>query len=309
MIRVREVDADIWAHALGAAAFVPLQQSAAYGTAIARRGRVVHRLLIEDGGSTVLGVQALTRAVAGIPALTTALRGPFAFADAAISAAAMTAAIGALQRRWPHALIVAPELADDPATHALLRTAKLRCVMSPAAVIRVALDAEPAALRKRLDQKWRNRLVKAEAAGLKVEIARGGASLQYLLNAHERLMRAKRFKSLPSAFVQEIVAASARRDVFVCTAELKRTTVAGALFLRHGDTATYVIAANEAEGRAGHAGNLLLWRGLLALREAGVKVCDLGLVDTDRSPALARFKLGAGGTIFTPCGTWTPSPV
>jgi hypothetical protein len=308
MIRVREVDPDIWAHALGAAAFVPLQQSAAYGTAIARRGRAVRRLLIEDGGSTALGVQAMTRSIAGFPVLTTALRGPFAFAATAAGDAALAQAVQALARRWPHALIVAPEFADGARVQAQLRAAKLRCVMSPASVIRVSLDAEPAQLRKRLDQKWRNRLVKAEAAGLKVEIARGGASLQYLLNAHERLMRAKRFKSLPGAFVQEIVAASARRDVFVCTAELKRTTVAGALFVRHGDSATYVVAANEA-GRAGHAGNLLLWRGLLALRDAGVRICDLGLIDTDRSPALARFKLGTGGDVFTPCGTWTPSPL
>jgi hypothetical protein len=309
MIRLREVDAEIWAHALGAAPFVPFQQSHAYGAALARRGRRLTRLLVEEDGATVIGVQATTRSVAGLPLLTTALRGPFPFTAAPPSPAAMSAVVAALRRRWPHALIVSPEFTEGDDAHAALRAARLRCVMSPASIVRVALDADPAALRRRLDPKWRNRLVKAEAAGLKVEISRGGAAMQYLLNAHARVMAAKRFKGPPGDFVADIVAASVRRDVFLCTAERKRSSVAAALFLRHGDSATYVIAATEAEGRAAHAGNLLLWRGMLALREAGVRVCDLGLVDTDRSPLLARFKLGTGGSVFTPCGTWTPSPL
>ena len=310
MIRLREVDAEIWTHAIGAAAFVPLQQSPAYGAALARRGRQLMRLLVEENGVTSLGVQAATRGVGGFPLLTTALRGPFPFVEASSpSPAALAAVVPALRRRWPHALILSPEFADGDAARTALRAARLRCVMSPASVVRVALDAEPTVLRRRLDQKWRNRLARAEASGLKVEIARGGAAMQYLLGAHARLMAAKRFKGLPGDFVADLAAASARRDVFVCTAERKRSSVAAALFVRHGQSATYVIAASEAEGRAAHAGNLLLWRGLLALRDAGVAICDLGLVDTERSPALARFKLGLGGAVFTPCGTWTPSPL
>lgn len=309
MIKLREVDAEIWAHALGAASVVPLQQSAVYGVALARRGRSVRRILVEDSGTTVLGVQATTRDLAGISLLTTALRGPFPFGRGIASTAAMRTVIDDLRRRWPHVLIVSPELEDGAPSEALLCAARLRCVMSPAAVLQVALDGDGATLRRRLDQKWRNRLVKAEASGLRVEIARGGAALQYVLVAHERLMAKKKFKGLPASFVGELAGIAERRDVFVCTAELKRTTVAGALFLRHGASATYVVAATEPEGRATHAGNLVLWRGLQALRDAGVTMCDLGLVDTDRSASLARFKLGTGGTVFTPCGTWTPSPV
>jgi hypothetical protein len=113
----------------------------------------------------------------------------------------------------------------------------------------------------------------------------------------------------PADFVADLAAVSARRDVFVCTAEHRRQTVAAALFLRHGAGATYLAAAAEPEGRARHAGTLLLWRGLIALQDAGVTTCDLGTIDTDRSPTLARFKLGAAAGIFIPCGTWTPSPL
>ena len=79
MIKRREVDAEIWGHALTTLPFVPLQQSSAYGAALARRGRVIRRLLIEDDGHIALGIQAATRKLTGWPLVTTALRGPFAF--------------------------------------------------------------------------------------------------------------------------------------------------------------------------------------------------------------------------------------
>jgi hypothetical protein len=312
MMRVREVDGDLWAVALEAAAFVPLQQAPAYAAALARRGRAVRRLLVEgEDGRTLYGVQAATRAVAGLHVLTTALRGPFPFAPDALAAgpAPLRAAIGPLAGRWPHALICAPELADGPQSMAALRATGMRRVMTPQSFARVDLGPDPANLRSRLDGKWRNRLVKAEAAGMRVEIARGGAAMSWLCGAHARLMAAKRFKGLPPDFIADLAAASARRDVFVCVAERRRETLAAALFLRHGAAATYVAAAAEPAGRALHAGTLLLWRGLAALQEAGAAICDLGPVDTDRSPGIARFKLGAAAGIFSSSGTWTPSPI
>jgi hypothetical protein len=42
----------------------------------------------------------------------------------------------------------------------------------------------------------------------------------------------------------------------------------------------------------------------MALKERGVRRVDLGTVDTDQSPGLARFKLGAGGVPLTLAGTY-----
>ena len=309
---MRVVAAYIGLGATGAAGFLPLQQARVYGAALARRGRLVRRLLAEGSdGHMLYGVQAATRRIARLPVLTTALRGPLAFRPGALDAGSgpLRATIGALQRRWPHLLICAPDLADGPATTAALRACRLRQVFTPQAFARVDLSGDSLALRRRLDGKWRNRLVKAEAAGLRVEVARGGAALTWLCAAHQRTMTARRFKGLPSDFLADLAAASARRDVFVCVAERRRETLAAALFLRHGAGATYVAAAAEAPGRAAHAGTLLLWRGLVALQEAGATGCELGPVDTDRAPGLARFKLGAAASLVVPCGTWTPSPL
>ena len=52
------------------------------------------------------------------------------------------------------------------------------------------------------------------------------------------------------------------------------------------------------------AHNLLLWRAMLALRERGVRVLDLGGVDTGRGAGLARFKIGTGGEVVTLAGVY-----
>lgn len=308
MIKLREVDAEIWGHALTSAPFAALQQSSAYASALARRGRVIRRFLIEDEGRTALGIQTATRSMIGFPFVTTALRGPFSFISGAdLPHAAFAATVATLRARWPHVLILSPDFIASDATQGAMRGAGLREIVSSPSVVHVDLAGDGSAMRKRLHGKWRNRLVKAEAQGLHVDIKRGGAALAWLLAAHSRLMRTKRFKSLPAEFVLDLVATSARRDVFVVAVEDKAQTIAAALFLRHGPCATYVVAAAESAGRIAHAGNLALWRGLRALQDAGVRICDLGQADGERAAALAHFKLGTGGQAMRLCGTWTPS--
>lgn len=307
-VRARAVDAEIWGHALSAARFVPLQQSACYGAALLKRGRQVRRILVESDGRFVLGLQAVTRQVLGLPLVTTALRGPFPFDPSiALDAQALRAALSSLQATWPQLLLVSPEFADDAASRRAIRDSDCREIMTSAAIARVALDGNAAELRDRLDQKWRNRLARAEEAGMSIDVTRGGAALDWMLGAHRRLMGHKHFKGLPAHFVLDLLAASARRDVFVVVANRNRTPVAGAILLRHGPTASYLIAATEAEGRPVHAGTLVLWRGLVALQEAGARDLDLGLLDTERSAGLARFKLGTGADLVRLCGTCTPS--
>lgn len=308
MIRLREVDAEIWGHAVTTAPFVPLQQSPAYAAALARRGRIVRRFLIEEDGLTTLGVQAAARSLAGWPIVTTVLRGPFSFlARTDLPRAAFVGGVDTLRRSWPHALILSPDFIANADSQLAMRAARLREIVSPASIVQVDLAGNGMTLRRSLRGKWRNRLVKAEAQGLQVDIRRGGAALAWLLDAHTRVMRLKRFRALPAEFVRDLIATSARRDVFLVAIEKQGETIAAALFLRHGLGASYVIAAATPAGRLVHAGNLALWQGLRALQEAGVQRCDLGQVDGDRSPALAQFKLGTGGETRRLCGTWTPS--
>jgi lipid II:glycine glycyltransferase (peptidoglycan interpeptide bridge formation enzyme) len=76
------------------------------------------------------------------------------------------------------------------------------------------------------------------------------------------------------------------------------------LFLVHGSTATYHLGWADDAGREHSAHNLLLWQACSLLAERGVQQLDLGGVNTQSNPGLARFKLGAGGRVVTWAGTY-----
>ncbi len=69
------------------------------------------------------------------------------------------------------------------------------------------------------------------------------------------------------------------------------------LFVLHPPHASYHIGWAGDPGRATHAHNLILWQAMGALAADGITALDLGLVETDTAPGLARFKIGAGACV------------
>jgi lipid II:glycine glycyltransferase (peptidoglycan interpeptide bridge formation enzyme) len=94
------------------------------------------------------------------------------------------------------------------------------------------------------------------------------------------------------------------RDRLVLVAACKGVPVAGIWLQVHHGSATYLIGYADDAGRRTDAMRLLLWQGMLALRERGVQWLDLGGVATDRAPGLSRFKFGMGGTVGVEAGTY-----
>jgi lipid II:glycine glycyltransferase (peptidoglycan interpeptide bridge formation enzyme) len=87
-------------------------------------------------------------------------------------------------------------------------------------------------------------------------------------------------------------------------ADIGRDRVAGMMFLLHGQAATYQIGwANDA-GRDAYAHNLLLYKGMEALKERGVRCLDMGGINTGRSAGIARFKITSGAQVVTLAGTF-----
>ena len=54
--------------------------------------------------------------------------------------------------------------------------------------------------------------------------------------------------------------------------------------------------------------SVLLMEAARRLAATGVTELDLGTIDTDASPGLARFKLGSGATVQRLGGTWLRLP-
>lgn len=264
---------------------VPLLQSAA-----AARALGAGRVAVLDAGEPVAETVLLRRF--GIGA---SLQGPLWHPDA--SPAQRIAALRTLRRQGLR-LVEAP----DAATAALLRAAGFRQVATPAHVAELDLRPDPAARRRALDGKWRNRLRVAERAGLTLRHRPLTGAADPLLSAETAQRRARRYHALPIRF------AAAFPGAEVVEACRDGTPLAAMLFLRHGAAATYHIGHTTPEGRACEAHRLILWHMAGELAARGCTRLDLGTVDTETAPGLAHFKLGTGAALCRLGGSFLAIP-
>ncbi len=193
-----------------------------------------------------------------------------------------------------------PELDAGPVAERFLREAGFFRIKTGYRSAWLDLTRSERALRRGLRQNFRNQLRKAEGAGL--AIAEGDAGdRDRLIDRHMAHRRRRRYAGPSPAVLKALPLAET--PVFLArTAEGREA--AAVLFLRHGATATYQIGWTTEDGRATHAHNLLLWRGLGALKRMDVAHLDLGGLDDADAPGAAHFKQGLGGEPFTLAGTF-----
>lgn len=258
---------------------LPLQQSPAYAETLRRLGAAVCRVTARSGGAPQ--GQALVVARGRWPLrLAFVGRGPLWLAPAAGPDRDATF-LRALARGT--GLLVATPEAPVPA-RGLIPLAAARHHML------LQLAADPAPMRAALGQKWRNRLVRAEAAGLMLHRHRPGADPGWLLAADRRSQRLKGYRALPAAFTQAWQAADPAA-LRIYSAHRHGTCIAAAAFLLHRPWATYHIAWSDAAARGSDAPRLLLWRAMTDLGAEGYTMLDLGI---EGPPGLAAFKRGTG---------------
>ncbi|RYG91739.1 GNAT family N-acetyltransferase [Loktanella sp. IMCC34160] len=185
-----------------------------------------------------------------------------------------------------------------------LTDAGFRKVMTAAHIAQLDLRGGEDARRARMDVKWRNRLSRAERSGLRWRSLRyEGEADHWLLAEEARQQKAKKYKGFPPAFSAAWATQNpGKARLFV--AYDGRERVAAMLFLMHGPVATYQIGWNGAIGREMHAHNLLLARASDWLADRGIRRIDLGTIDTEAAPGLARFKLGSGAEAIPLGGSW-----
>lgn len=176
--------------------------------------------------------------------------------------------------------------------------------MTPATLAMLDLSGGAEAIWARMHGKWRNRLRRAEASGLRLRVSTlPDASADWVLNAEALQRRARVYRGLPP----ELARANGQANpggALLYEALSDGAPAAGMVVLRHGAMATYFLGVTTDAGRAVHAHNLTLARAAEDLAAQGCTQFDLGLLDTERAPGLARFKLGSGARAERPGGTW-----
>ncbi len=303
-----QLDRPAWTDLFAAAARPALEQSWAYGAALqaSTRGHVRRGVLATADRPLAL-LQVYERRWFGAVRAAQLLRGPVWLSDEIAPAerrAAMQTVRDAFRLSRGELLIWTPELPDAPNVRALMRGLRMRRVVTGYRTVWVDLAQDEAALRSGLLGKWRNLLRRAEESGLRVEAEAGGRELGFLIDRYEAERRRRRYIGPSRRFLEALAEAADPEDLLLLTAYHDGAPVSALLLVRHGQSATYQIGWTGEDGRRLRATNLLLWRAMLRLKSAGVRWLDLGGINGDRAPGVARFKLGVGGEPVALAGTF-----
>ncbi|SDC20617.1 GNAT family N-acetyltransferase [Ruegeria marina] len=257
----------------------PLQQSAEFAAALALCGQPPARL---DDGALVL-----TRRLAAVPValLSRARTDPGALPDLLARAGLRRSVI----------------LMNPDAPCPSLERLGAVPLITPAHVAELDLTGD---LMAGLHPKWRNRLRHARRQGLHVshgDLPHDPA--HWLLTAEAAQQRARGYRNWPTALTLAYAGANPGATQLF-TAHQGNTPIASLLILRHGTAASYHIGHSTPAGRATSAQTLLMWQAMAWLALQGVTRLDLGPVETEGNPGLARFKLGTGARLRPLGGTW-----
>ncbi|WP_247225735.1 GNAT family N-acetyltransferase [Yoonia sp. F2084L] len=259
---------------------LPLQQHPYFAAALTRLGRTV-RFMPVDGAAPVLSVRQFGQWITS--------RGPV-----------WQGGRNADALRCTGLRFINADIPDD----ALLRAAGYRRLMTNAHVAELDLSGTREDRQKAMQPKWRNAWRVGQKARVTLKDERYCATThEWLLKADLAQQRAKRFRGLPHALIGAY-AATSPKSVRVLTAHDGKDPIAGMLFLLHSPVATYHIGWTNARGRVLCAHHHMIVDAADRLAQLGFTRLDLGLVDTESAPGLARFKIGTGADVRPLGGTW-----
>lgn len=206
-------------------------------------------------------------------------------------------------RNSPLRLINANVAAPD-----IYRAAGFRMMMTPASVAELDLSSTSEQRIAHAKPKWRNAWRRAEEAAFTVKTQTfDPGQHQWLLNADEAQQKAKGYRALPHAILVAYAQGNPNNAV-VFLARQKRECIAAMLLLLHRPVATYHLGWSGPLGRQLNAHHRLVFAAADWLQNKRYRRFDLGVVDTDNAPGLARFKIGTGADVRSLGGTWLRLP-
>ena len=282
-----------------------LQQAWDYGTSLKFLGVPVLRARVVDQGQQLAQAQFIVRKWGKLGAVALCTRGPIW--SKPLSSEAETLVYKALKKTLPlkgiRFMAVTPEVAEGQ-VHGLH---PLRRVMSGMSTVMLDIGIPVPELRAQLESRWRSSLVSAESSEMKVHrVGTNEGQYRWLLDNEKKQRLEKHLDGLPIPFFDMYVQSRKQpaKNILTLRSDLGRDRIAAMMFLIHGEAATYQVGWTSDQGRELNAHHLILWRAIEELRERGIRLLDLGGVNTIRSAGVARFKMRTGGKVVTLAGTY-----
>ena len=277
----------------------PLQQSEIFVRAMRRLGQTANVHDMHVNGTVMGRAIVITRRMPIVGAVKAVLRGPMWEPHATDYGKSIC--LADLRRTGVHLIE-----AEQP--YPALAAAGYRQVFSAATVALLDLGDTREDWAAGLSPKWRASLRQSQSNDLRLSTeAFAGEAAEWLLTAEQDLRQTRAYRSANHLIAQGI-AATEPVALSLEIARHRREIIAAMLFVRHGTAATYLLGATSDQGRASRAHHALLDRAADRLRADGVRTIDLGTINTNRAPGLARFKLGTGAKPTPLGGSWIGLP-
>jgi hypothetical protein len=191
-----------------------------------------------------------------------------------------------------------PEIEDGAAARKLIEQTGLKPVVGQTGYTTFWLDLtkDEESLRAGLEQKWRNRLNKAEQEGAMLEWDETGAAIPWVKAIYATDKAARGYAGIPPDLFERYAPLLAlEKNLLIGRAVYNGAPEAFVVLVSHGRSATYLMGWSSDIGREKGAHNLLLWQGALSLKTKGIKELDLGGINDDAAKGIKDFKQGLGG--------------
>lgn len=302
MITLRDVSPALWPALAAGFRDLGFEQSLTYGQAAAARiGARTRFVALEQDGRVlaaacvrIKSLPGLGRGIAWIAGGPLILPVGGAVPDAAVLVQCMSALRDEFARRQGHVLrlrLSGTAWQEGGALTALAASAGFRPTAQPAPYRSIALDLhkDPDRLLADLNGKWRTDLRFAQKSGLTLERGDNPALQSRFLAMFETVQAAKGFRTdITPEFHFALSGPDYARDILIATRDGQ--DLAGIVIGTAGPVAVYLFGATAAAGRALRAGYFLTWEGIALARARGLDWYDLGGLDPDANPDVARFK-------------------
>lgn len=142
----------------------------------------------------------------------------------------------------------------------------------------------------------RRAIRKASKSGVTAEISQSREALATFYRLHLRTRRRHGLPPQPFKFFANIHEELLQNDTgFVVIARAASLPIAGAVFLRFGDNATYKYAASDERYQQMRGNDVVMWEGIKFLTEGRAQTLHLGRTSIDND-GLRKFKLGWNAT-------------
>lgn len=171
----------------------------------------------------------------------------------------------------------------------------------------IDLRLDEDALMKKLNGKWRTDLRYAFKSDILLEQGNSPDLIARFMVLFEEIQAAKNFTpSITPEFHFSLKGEDFSHDILIATKDGK--DIGGIIIGTCGKTAVYLFGATSEAGRRLRAGYFLAWKGINLSRERGLDWYDLGGVDFDANPSVARFKNRMNGEYIEAAGPYEARP-